>query len=215
MALCASGAMSLGGATTGRSVNLELGCSATAAICMNRTDVRTLACKASGAIAMSDFYGKSSAPPPPTSLGTYYSDYGGYYTGTQGGYYLFASTIITGAYCWKTTKSSTTTSTTDGYSNTYNNKNATHPLFNYVGGLTTNGFSDWYVASCAEAWQLAVNRNAVGGWTLGCCYWTSTQHQAGYAYYLEMFTNSCALNNGYPAFTVDITALRTRPIRRC
>lgn len=54
MALEASGEMSLGGTTVGRSVNCELGCLGTDAICMDRADVRSLAGVASGAIAMSE-----------------------------------------------------------------------------------------------------------------------------------------------------------------
>ena len=62
MALNSSGPISLGGATTGQSINLELGQSATATTSLNATNVRTLAGKASGAITMpTDFWGKSSA----------------------------------------------------------------------------------------------------------------------------------------------------------
>lgn len=61
MTINSTGAVSLGGSTAGQSVNLELGRSATASINMNETAVRTLAGKASGAIAMSDFRGKSAA----------------------------------------------------------------------------------------------------------------------------------------------------------
>lgn len=62
MTLSSSGAISLGGSTTGRSVNLELGKSATAQISMNDTAVRTLAGKSSGAIVLpTDFYGKSAS----------------------------------------------------------------------------------------------------------------------------------------------------------
>lgn len=54
MTLQTSGAISL------NNVNVELGRSGTASINMNETAVRTLAGKASGAISMSDFYGKSN-----------------------------------------------------------------------------------------------------------------------------------------------------------
>jgi hypothetical protein len=60
MALNASGPLSLGGATVGESVNLELSKSATALISMNDTDLRTLFGVASGQISMSQGYGKSS-----------------------------------------------------------------------------------------------------------------------------------------------------------
>ena len=62
MALNASGPISLGGATTGESINLELGLSGTATITLNDAGVRTLGGKASGAISLNDFYGKSNAP---------------------------------------------------------------------------------------------------------------------------------------------------------
>lgn len=68
MTLNSSGKISMGGSTTGESINLELGKSATAVITLNDSDARTLASKASGAIALYDFYGKSNAPSAPTGL---------------------------------------------------------------------------------------------------------------------------------------------------
>lgn len=63
MTLNASGPISLGGSTSGQSVNLELGQSATAQISMNDANVRTLTGVPSGAIIMpTNFYGKSSSP---------------------------------------------------------------------------------------------------------------------------------------------------------
>jgi hypothetical protein len=60
MPLNSSGPISLGGATTGQSINLELGQSATAQISLNDTNVRTLAGVASGAISLNSFYGKAA-----------------------------------------------------------------------------------------------------------------------------------------------------------
>ena len=60
MPLNASGPISLGGNTAGQSVNLELGRAATAQTSMNETAVRTLFGVASGAISMSNGYGKSN-----------------------------------------------------------------------------------------------------------------------------------------------------------
>jgi len=60
MTLNASGPISLGGATTGQSINLELGNSATALASINSTQFRTLAGVASGQISLSNFYGKSN-----------------------------------------------------------------------------------------------------------------------------------------------------------
>ena len=61
MALASSGTLSIGGSTTDRSINLELGRSATATSSLGETDLRTLAGVSSGAIAISDFYGASNA----------------------------------------------------------------------------------------------------------------------------------------------------------
>jgi hypothetical protein len=69
MPLNSSGPISLGGATAGQSINLELGQSATATVSLNATNVRTLAGVPSGAIIMpTNFYGKSSGP----TVGVYY-----------------------------------------------------------------------------------------------------------------------------------------------
>ena len=59
MTLATSGTMSIGGTTTDRSINLELGRSATATSSMGETDLRSLAGVSSGAISISDFYGAS------------------------------------------------------------------------------------------------------------------------------------------------------------
>lgn len=61
MALNSSGPLSLGGATTGQSINLELGQAATALASINAANFRTLAGVASGQISISNFYGKSSS----------------------------------------------------------------------------------------------------------------------------------------------------------
>ena len=62
MTLNASGPISLGGSTSGQSINLELGKSATAQVSLNDSDVRSLAGVASGAIIVpTNFYGKSKS----------------------------------------------------------------------------------------------------------------------------------------------------------
>lgn len=60
MALVSSGTISIGGTTTNRSINLELGRSATATSSLNETDLRNLAGVSSGTISLSNFYGKSA-----------------------------------------------------------------------------------------------------------------------------------------------------------
>lgn len=60
MAMNSSGPISLGGATTGESINLEIGSPATSTVSLNDTIVRTLAGVVSGTIVVpTDFYGKS------------------------------------------------------------------------------------------------------------------------------------------------------------
>ena len=60
MTLASSGEMSIGGTTANRSINVELGLSATANSSLNQANFRSLAGVASGQISMSDFWGKSA-----------------------------------------------------------------------------------------------------------------------------------------------------------
>ena len=59
MALASSGTISIGGSTANRSINLELGRSATTSSNLNETALRTLAERSSGSISLSHFHGKS------------------------------------------------------------------------------------------------------------------------------------------------------------
>ena len=68
MTLAASGEISIGGSVTNRSINVELGRAATATSNMNETTLRTLAGVSSGAISMSNFYGKSNADYTPDAV---------------------------------------------------------------------------------------------------------------------------------------------------
>ena len=62
MALNSSGQISLRGSTSGESIALELGRSATADVSLTETDVRSLAGVSSGTVTMpGDFYGASQA----------------------------------------------------------------------------------------------------------------------------------------------------------
>jgi hypothetical protein len=60
MPLNSSGPISIGGSTSGQSINLELGRSATATSSLNESALRSLAGVSSGAISLSNFYGKSN-----------------------------------------------------------------------------------------------------------------------------------------------------------
>jgi hypothetical protein len=62
MALASSGTMSIGGTTSTRSINLELVRAQNATSSMGESALRTLAGVSSGAISISNFYGKSNVP---------------------------------------------------------------------------------------------------------------------------------------------------------
>lgn len=164
MPLAASGEMSLGGSTSGRSVNLELGFSATALISMNDTAVRTLAAKTTpaSAILMSDFYSKSSLP----AIGASYQ--GGFYAGqisTSGNgvptHNLVVAPVSSGQAQrqWKTSDDSTagTTSVIDGPTNSANMNNPDHPAAQFCEGLSIGGYTDWYMPAKNELEVLYYN----------------------------------------------------------
>jgi hypothetical protein len=107
MTMVSTGPISLGGTATtsglNQSVNVELGRSGTASINMNESAVRTLAAVPSGAISMSNFYGKSnraaisftyssSAQSPTLNL----SALGGYSAGISD----ITVTVNSGVYLW-------------------------------------------------------------------------------------------------------------------
>ena len=169
MPLPASGSISM------NQVNVELGAAGTTQRALNDTPVRTLFGKASGQISMSDGYGKSNFP---GALGTYQSSQGGYYTGTQSGYYLWATTTNITGKAWKTTwtVSTNASSITDGYTNTMCNANATFPAFQATDALSAGGFSDWYIGACCELQQQYNNRNCGTIPTYGSTqYWSSVE----------------------------------------
>jgi hypothetical protein len=221
MALCASGAMSLGGTTEGRSVNLELGCTATASINMDRTDVRDLAEKVSGAIAMSDFYGKSSVPPPPELGGAYQ---GGIYMGaiTAAGqcYALIVSPNATGCLDQCRMQQSNTfrnaLSLVDGYNNTVLlNVGPGSSAVQFCASRTINGFSDWYLPAINEL-QTFYDNGATGGNEsvigsgeafVGRQYWSSTEKNANYACYFRF-------NNGGRGYFYKDEIYNSRAVRR-
>lgn len=85
MTLNASGPLSFGGGTTGQSINLELGVSATATASINSTSFRTLAGVASGQISVSNFYGKSNSYGFALYIGVYSPATPGGYSGNSYG----------------------------------------------------------------------------------------------------------------------------------
>lgn len=187
MALCNSGAMSLGGSTVGRSVNCELGCSGTAQIAMDDADVRGLAGVASGEIAMDDFYGASAGP---ETFGEVFE--GGYYMGTicaaGSCYFLIMAPNSSGCACcrWKTTQTNSGVGcdVVNGFGNTYDHlANATHPAGNWTATRSIGGFSDWYLPARCELSQLYTNKGCspAGQGFASDDYWASTEASNGSA----------------------------------
>ena len=216
MPLNASGAISLAGTTVGQSIACELGCSGTGQIDINRVDVRTLAGVASGQIGFASFYGKSSAPPPPTTIGQVYA--GGYYAGVinagVGSYYVSVSPNASGcALCqWKTTRTATagTSSLVNGYSNTWGPmNNATHPSGNFCATRSINGFADWYLPARDELNTMYLNRASMPAAAVfaGAFHWSSTEFTTGTA-----CTQSFL--NGIIDYCTKTNTPRTRAVRR-
>jgi len=121
MALVTSGAISIGGSTVGRSINLELGRSATATSSLGESALRSLANDTSGAISMSTFYGKSNALDVQTVTVGYSA--GGIYAGASYGFRLNGGTnsygsIADGTCNFKSGSAVTYLSWQDGVSGT-------------------------------------------------------------------------------------------------
>jgi hypothetical protein len=221
MALNGSGAISLAGTTVGQSIACELGCSGTGQIDINRADVRTLAAVASGQISFSSFYGKSNAPPAPTTLGQVWC--GGYYTGVinagVGSYYVSIAPNASGcaACCqWKTTRTATagTASLVNGYSNTWGPmNNATHPAGNFCATRSIGGFADWYLPAKDELNTMYLNKGSMpaGQGFVATRYWSSTEAIATRASY-QGFGNG-TVDNGLKTCTYScVRAVRRSPI---
>ena len=121
----------------------------------------------------------------PTTLGESYG--GGYYIGTilvgSITYYLIVSPggslengFLPSPCRWKTTLSDSpgTSDYRDGYTNTYNMNNTTHPAAYYCTGLTIGGYNDWYLPAIEELQLMYNNRSYMPNVPPQGC-WSSTQ----------------------------------------
>jgi len=175
MALNASGPISLGGSTSGQSINLELGLSATAAISLNDAAVRTLLGAASGAITFNNAYGKSSAPPSPTVTLTNV-------TGDNGG---------TVTLNWTTNRSS-------GYNTLlfFNGNNGATQ--NYV---NTSGSGSAYLGTCQNVnYQVKLQKISTGAIEASSNIINYTSPPASYGSEISSTCSGCtrvATNQGY------------------
>lgn len=76
----------------------------------------------------------------------------------------------------------------------------------YSEGLELYGYSDWYLPSKDELYQMYVYRESIGGFTSTTYYWSSTKY-GSYPYYVS-FSNG-NVSDDYPS-----SLYRVRPIRK-
>jgi hypothetical protein len=168
MTLNASGPLSLGGATVGQSINLELGQSATATASINATNFRTLAGVASGQISISNFYGKSNA----VGWALYIGQRGTISSNQQGQYLQ--------NYNWALTSAGIATNISGNGGNqvgiqTFNSGGARTGSYNITGGNPPNsaiyGFNNGSYSTPIYMVSDAVNYNVMttpgGSWNYG------------------------------------------------
>lgn len=141
----------------------------------------------------------------PTNIGEFYE--GGYYFGNiivnDNTYGLLCAPKLNGELRrqWKTSLSNTsgTDSLIDGYTNTYNMNNTTHPAAYFCGQLSLNGYNDWYSPSKNELALLYNNHTVLEESGSGifeiASYWSSTQYSNYQAWQLY-FGNGTQDYNG-------------------
>ena len=125
---------------------------------------------------------------PDTEIGTFIE--GGYFAGTitvDGNDFALICSPTSGHAedkQWKTDSGSYTpgtSSTVDGYTNSYNMNNTDHPAAYFCCNLTINGYSDWYLPAKDELDMLYQNQDVLGGF-YSTAYWSSTEHSEGKAW---------------------------------
>jgi hypothetical protein len=147
MTLNSSGPISLGGSTSGQSINLELGQSATAQISLNDTNVRSLAAVPSGAIVVpTNFYGKSSVVVNFTDDTVDAGNTGAaanaaYRIDSDGNVYFGVNGTFTSQYAWVSP-----TSQASNYE--------VYATFIDGGSFTSGTFDAWVALSSDQTWNM-------------------------------------------------------------
>lgn len=167
--------------------------------------------------------GGSSGFDPSTPLGT--ATQGGYYLGTLSIGGVTYALIVAGRSAgdlnraWRNTAAASagTDSTTDGLANSTAMNNSTHPAAFFCMGLTTGGFSDWYMPAQDELNVLYTNRASLpsgeefytASVTGAPYYWSSTQYASdttrGVA---QDFTGGIGVFNSTKANSFRVRAIR-------
>ena len=155
-------------------------------------------------------------------LGTSYQ--GGYYIGkvTAGAttYGILLAPKASGQSAstlqWKTTNTTTsgTTSLVDGWTNTNNMNDSSHPAAQYTRGLSISGFSDWYLPAKNELNLAWVNRASLpsGETNDAADYWSSSEASSTDAW-KQNFVNGSQLSDG-KYYSNGFTFLLVRAVRR-
>jgi hypothetical protein len=152
------------------------------------------------AIEFTNGFSLSKVPPPTYTIGqtalggviAYIN--GGGSTGTSG----LVATLSLGSNCnWgcegTDIPGATATAIGTGAANTVaivNACNQSNIAAKLASDLTEGGYSDWYLPSYDELYQLYVNRNAIGGFGGEVEFWSSTQFNSTNAYAIFLFDGS-------------------------
>lgn len=218
MPLNSSGPISLGGAISGQSINLELGQAANATTSLNATNVRTLAGKPTGAVVMPlDFWGKSSSYPYLAMYqGTYITlssnlglfSHGRYYDSSENAFYICGNTGSTApTSAAMITKINATTGQVI-WQNIYANAMVANTSVNFSGmnqakesgNLVLNGSINGTVSTLTTTRPfIVVISKSDGSVVRNNCpitSWTNRQHLGAYDVYYDSNSNSYMYASG-------------------
>jgi len=141
---------------------------------------------------------------------------GGYAIGVFNGFMYIVSpksTEVTRA--WKTTNTATsgTASTTDGLANSNAMNDANHPAAQYCRGLTTGGYTDWYLPAKDELNFLYQNKANLpsGEDFVSNTYWSSTEASSLNAW-IQFFASGTQFSGAKTSSSLYVRAVRRVPV---
>ncbi len=102
-------------------------------------------------------------------------------------------------------------SNSDGWTNTNNNNNASHPAFQWVRSLNIGGFTDWYLPAKDELSVMYINKSILtASYSFAATnYWSSTEHSSDT--YHSWFQH---MSNGGQNGTTKTSNYQVRAVRR-
>lgn len=159
MTLNASGAISLAGTTAGQSIELELGGNGTTTISLNDANVRSLLGVASGAISLSNAYGKSSVRVPGGAVLVVPSAASGLRARGVAGYHNENVNYVDSGYTFINTYTTVNITT---YAN-----NVSRAYLGYFYAATTGVY--YFAVTSDDGSYTWLGSEAVSGYTIGNC----------------------------------------------